>query len=184
MKRLAILICLILGIASSKTASAQVELCNGSSHKLQTAIAIGAAQVDDVQVRGWYMLDTRQCKIVYRDAPAVDWDLHATTSDQHEWQPEQGRRHYWCVKPGAFQATYGELNAMPHTADATGQVSVCPDGWNARTFQQVRPNDDDPSVKALLSSGGFYMPDASGNHVPLASGPKVSHRFVFLDSEF
>ncbi len=184
MKRLAVLICMILGIASSKTAHAQIELCNGSSYRLQAAIAIGAAQIDDVQVRGWYALEPKQCKVVYRDVPTTDWDAHARTSDQHEWRSEQSRRHYWCVKAGAFQATYGELNALPHTLDANGQVRGCPDGWDTRTFQQVRPNDADPSVKELLSTGGFYLPDASGNRIPLAAGPKISDRLVFLDRDF
>lgn len=184
MRRIVVLICAILGIAASKTAEAQIELCNGSSYKLQAAIAISAAQIDDVQMRGWYALETKQCKVVYRDVPTADWDVHARTSDQHELRSEQGRRHYWCVTAGAFQATYGELNAMPHTPDASGHVRGCPDGWDTRTFLQVRPNDDDPSVKDLLSAGGFYMPDASGNRIPLAAAPKVSHRFTFLDSDF
>lgn len=185
MKRLAILICVILGIAGSKTADAQVELCNGSSYKVQAAIAISAAQIDDVQVRGWYLLEPKQCKVVYRDAPTTDWDVHARSSDnQHERRSEQARAHYWCVRAGAFQATYGELNAMPHTADVNGQVRGCPDGWDTRKFQQGVSNDDDPTVKELLSNGGFYVPDASWNRLPLAGGPKVSHRFVFLDNDF
>jgi hypothetical protein len=163
---------------------AQIELCNGSSFRLQTAIAIGAGQIDDVQVRGWYVLEPKQCKVVYREVPTVDWDVHARTSDQHEWRPEQARRHYWCATAGAFQTTYAELNAMPHTADVNGHVRGCPDGWETRTFQQVHSNDDDPSVKELLSTGGFYMPDPSGNRMPLAAGPKVSDRLVFLDSNF
>ena len=184
MKRLAILICTILAIASSKTAEAQIELCNGSTYKLQAAIAVSAGQIDDVQVRGWYVLEPKQCKIVFRDAPTGDWDVHARTADQHEWRPEQVRRHYWCVTAGAFQATYGELNAMPHTPDVNGQVRACPDSWDARTFQQGRPNDDDAGVKELLSTGGLYVSDASGNRVPVSAGPKVSDRFVFLDSGF
>ncbi len=185
MKRFAVLICITLGIASSKTAHAQIELCNGSSYRLQAAIAIGAAQIDDVHVRGWYALEPKQCKVVYRDAPIADWDVSARSLDkQHEWQLGQGRRHYWCVKAGAFQATYGELNAMPHTPDSNGQVRGCPDGWDTQAFQQVRPNDDDPSVKELLSTGGLYLSDASGNRMPAAAGPKVSDRFVFLDGGF
>ena len=185
MKRFAILICAILGLANSRTADAQIELCNGSSYKLQAAIAIGAAQIDDVQVRGWYMLEAKECKVVYRDAPTSDWDVQARSVDnQHEWRPEQARRHYWCVRAGAFQVTYGELSAMPHTPDVNGQIRGCPDGWDTRRFQQGVSNDDDPSVRQLLSSGGFYVPDASGNRLPLASGPKASHRLVFLDSDF
>src|SRR5215469_7345931 len=115
MKRLALLIGMILAIVGSKTADAQIELCNGSSYRLQAAIAIGAGQIDDVQVRGWYVLEPKQCKVVYRDTPSADWDVHARTSDKHEWRSEQARRHYWCVATGAFQSTYGELNALPHT---------------------------------------------------------------------
>ncbi len=184
MRRFAILICMILGIMSSKAANAQIELCNGSSYKVLTAIAIGAAQIDDIQVRGWYALEPKQCKLVYRDVPSADWDVHVKTLDQHQWRPEQSRCHYWCVKPGAFQAAYVELNAMPHTPDANGELRGCPDGWDTQAFQQAHPNDADPSVKELLSNGGFYIPDASGNRIPLAAGPKVSDRLVFLDSEF